>query len=104
SAVFSISLDAPSSLPVSVDFATADGTATAPGDYTAASGTLSFAPGAVTASVAVDVVGDTLDEADETFRGDLTNATNASIADAQGVGTTTDGDAPAKVELVHGSA
>src|SRR5262249_55322967 len=41
-AVFTISLSAPSGQEVSVDFATADGTAVAPGDYQGASGTLQF--------------------------------------------------------------
>src|SRR6185295_17717679 len=42
-AVLTVSLSAPSGLPVSVDWATANGTATVPGDYLAGTGTLSFA-------------------------------------------------------------
>jgi len=103
SAVFTVTLDAPSGQTVTVDFATADGTANAPGDYVGTSGTLSFAPGATTQAVTVDVVGDSVDEADETFDVDLTNAANASIADAQGVGTILDDDGGPRVELVHGT-
>ena len=46
-AAFTVSLSAPSGLPVSVSWATADGTALAGSDYTAASGTLTFAPPAL---------------------------------------------------------
>ena len=52
----------------------------------------------------MDVVGDTLDEADEAFSVDLANATNATIGDAQGVGTITDDDAARRTEMVHGTA
>src|SRR5262249_42084386 len=44
-AVFAVSLSAPSSSPVTVQYATADGTASAGSDYQATSGTLTFAPG-----------------------------------------------------------
>src|SRR6185436_6703024 len=94
SAVFTVSLNAPSGLPISVDFATADGTATAPADYASATGTLSFPRGTTTQTITVAVVGDTLDESNETFLVNLTNATNATVADPQGVGTITDDDNP----------
>src|SRR6185295_666429 len=108
-AVFTVSLDAPSGLPVSVDFATADGSATAPADYASASGTLSFPRGTTTQTVTVAVVGDVLDEANETFLVNLANATNASIGDGQGVGTITDDDNPpalsiADVTVTEGSS
>ena len=69
---------------MTVDYATADGTATAPSDYDAASGTLTFAAGQTSKTVTVTVNGDTLDEANETFNVNLTNPTNATIADSQG--------------------
>ena len=77
---------------MTVDYATADGTAVAPGDYSAAGGTLTFLPGETTQTVSVDVNGDALDEQDETYTVDLTNAVNATIDDGQGVGTITDDD------------
>jgi hypothetical protein len=89
---FSVSLTAPADVPVTVDFATADGTAIAPGDYTASSGTVTFPANSNAAqTVPVTIVNDGDFEADETFFVNLTNL-NASgrsvaIADAQGQGT-----------------
>jgi hypothetical protein len=90
---FTVSLDAPQPAPVTVDFATADGTATAPSDYAATSGTLTFAPGETAKTVTVQVNGDTTVEPDEAFTLNLSNATgHAAIADAQGVGTIVNDD------------
>jgi Calx-beta domain len=90
---FTVSLDAAQSAPVTVDFATADGTASAPRDYAASSGTLTFAPGETAKTVTVQVNGDTRKEPNETFNVNLANATgNATIADAQAVGTIVDDD------------
>ena len=68
---------------MTVDYATADGSAAAPGDYTAASGTLTFLPDETTQAVFVDVNGDTLDEDDETFTVELSNPANATIDDGE---------------------
>ncbi|TWT18689.1 nuclease [Luteimonas marina] len=86
---FTISLNQPAGEGgVSVDWATADGSATvADSDYVAASGTATIAEGATSVTISVDVVGDTTTEPDETFLVDLSNAVGAEIADAQGVGT-----------------
>ena len=92
SATFTVSLNAPSAHVVSVDYGTADGTATAPADYAAGSGSLTFAAGETTKQVTVLVNGDLLDEADETYFVNLTNPTNATIGDGQGLGTITDND------------
>ena len=86
-AVFTVSLSAATSVPVTVDYATADGTATAGIDYVATAGTLTFAPGTTTQLVRVTVNGDTAVEPDETVLLNLTNPTNATLADGQGVGT-----------------
>jgi CSLREA domain-containing protein len=91
-ATFTVSLSSQSASTVTVDWATADETATEPGDYVADSDTVTFAPGDVEEPVVVDVNGDTLDEANETFTVDLSNAGGASIADGQGIGTITDDD------------
>ena len=93
-ATFTVSLDAPSGRGVTVDVASANGTATSPADYTALPlTTLAFAAGETTKTVTVDVHGDVLDEFDETYTLALSNATNATIADNLGLGTITDDDA-----------
>ena len=91
-ATFAVNLSAPSGRAVSVDFATANGSATAPADYVATSGTLDFAAGQTAKTVTVVVNADVLDEINETFTTVLSNATNATIADGTGVGTITDDD------------
>jgi len=90
---FTFSLAKASPLRVSVAYATADGTATAGADYTATSGTIVFAPGQTTRTVAVPVVGDTAYEADETFSLALSNPVNATLGTATATGTITNDDA-----------
>ena len=92
SATFTVTLAPASGQNVSVDYSTADGTATAPADYAATSGTLTFAPGQTTRPVSVQVAGDTVDEINETFTVNLSNAVNAAIADGTGLGTILDDD------------
>ena len=92
-ATFIITLSAASGQAVSVNFATANSTALAGNDYETQSGTLLFAPGEKTKTIAIAVTGDTLDEANETYFVKLSAATNASIADNSGTGTITDNDA-----------
>lgn len=85
---FTVSLSSPFSQTISVQYATADGTATvADNDYQATSGTLTFAPGEITKTVTVLIKGDTKIEPDETFFVNLTNPVNATIGAGQGVGT-----------------
>ncbi len=85
----------------SVDYATADGTATAGVDYTAASGPLAFADGAITATFNVLVADNTLYEGDKTFSVALSNATGAALgAQASAVVTITEDDQqPATFQL-----
>ena len=89
-ATFTVTLSAASSQPVTVAYATANGTAGAGSDYRAASGTLAFAPGETSKTVTVLVNGDRLPEPNETFVVNLNSPTNATIADGQGVGTIVD--------------
>ena len=91
-ASFEVTLSSPSTTSVAVSYATADGTATAPGDYAAASGTLTFAPGETRKTVVVAVAGDAVDESDEVFFVDLSAPANATLADARGAGTIVDDD------------
>jgi hypothetical protein len=89
---FELSLSSPSEEPITVDYATADGTGVAPDDYVATSGTLTFAPGETTQSVSVDVVGDTQPEAHERFRLVLQDPPNARLDRAEAVGTIVNDD------------
>ncbi|MGH9201107.1 MAG: S8 family serine peptidase, partial [Vicinamibacterales bacterium] len=79
SAVFTVSLSNTIGETVTVDYATASGTASADSDYTAASGTLTFAPGEQSQSIAVPIQGDVLDEPDETFFVNLSGVMNATL-------------------------
>ncbi|HUE72041.1 MAG TPA: Calx-beta domain-containing protein [Pirellulaceae bacterium] len=90
SAVLTVTLSAASDQTVTVDFATADGTATAGSDYQAVSGTLTILAGQTVGMISVPVNGDRVAEANEIFFMNLGNATNATIADGQGVGTIVD--------------
>jgi hypothetical protein len=91
-AVFKVSLSAPSGLTVKVKYATADNTANAGSDYVAESGTISFSPGQTVKNITIAVIGDTVAEPTETFFVNLSNPSNADIADGQGVGTIIDND------------
>jgi hypothetical protein len=91
--VFTVTLSAVSGSTVTVDFTTADGSATAPADYVATAGTLTFAPGVVSKQIVVQVVGDALVEANETFSVNLSNPGNATISGSGfGLGTITNND------------
>ncbi|TWQ11162.1 autotransporter domain-containing protein [Xanthomonas vasicola] len=92
-ATFTVSLSAASGQTVTVNYGTADGTATAGSDYVARSGTLSFAPGVTTQNVAITVNGDTAVEPNETFSVGLSGVSNATIARATGTGTILNDDA-----------
>jgi hypothetical protein len=75
--------------PVTVDYVTGDGTATAGSDYTASSGTLTFGPGEAAKSFTVHVTSDAVHEADETFQVALSNAAGgASLGSPAGATVT----------------
>jgi hypothetical protein len=98
SATFTVSLATPNSHEVVVTCATADGTATSPADYTAIPTTgLVFAPGETSKTISATVLGDTVDEANETFALNLLNATNAPIVDSEGICTILDDDVVGQV-------
>src|SRR5262249_55589758 len=97
-AQFTVTLSRIEQLPVTVNYATADGTATAVQDYAATSGTLLFSPTAstlpdtngtplaMTQTVTVPVVNGGANES-ETFAVNLGNASNAQVVRGQGIGT-----------------
>src|SRR5205814_8228637 len=92
---FSVSLTQASSQTVTVNYATADGTATVAGaDYQAASGTLTFAPGQTTQTVTVLVNGDTVVEPNETFTLTLTSPGGATLGRSDATGTIINDDIP----------
>jgi len=87
---FPVKLSAPATQTVSVDYATSDGTATAPSDYTAATGTVTFDPGEDANTIAIDVVGDPSTEPNETFTVALSNPHGATLANGTATGTILD--------------
>ncbi len=94
-ATFTVSLSSASPSTVTAWYGTSNGSATAPSDYAASVAAVTFAPGEVSQQLTVPVFGDTEEEATESFFVNLYYATNATIADGQGVGTISDDDVPA---------
>lgn len=90
--------------PVSALYATADGTATAGSDYTAKSGTVTMSNSCRCGTISVPILGDTMTEGTETFTLDLSSPTNATIGDAQAIGTIYDNEGPPAVVVLDGSA
>ena len=84
---FTVTLSTASTQDVTVQYATANGTGTAPADYTATSGTLTIAAGQTTGTINVPIVGDTVPESNDTFYVNLSNPTKSTISASQGIGT-----------------
>ena len=85
---FTVTLSHLSGQSITVNYATADGTGRSTNDYGAAIGTLTFAPnGALTRTIRVPIIGDTVLESDETFSVLLSGALNATIGRGRGIGT-----------------
>ncbi|MDY7051877.1 Calx-beta domain-containing protein [Limnospira fusiformis] len=108
---FLVRLDNPSSQRVVVNYATADGTATAGEDYERTTGRLIFRPGQTRQVITVPVFGDTEVEPDETFMVNLRRPQNAQLARAQAIGTIInddDDDLPqitiADTEIIEGDS
>lgn len=87
-ASFTITLSAASTLPVTISYATANGTAVAGRDYVGSSGTVTFAPGQTQTTVTVTVLADPLASTDLTFYVNLSNPLN-SVLGGSGIGTAT---------------
>ncbi len=90
--IFKVTLSTTSTQTITVNYATANNTATAGSDYTAKTGTLTFTPGQISQDIIISVNGDTAIEPDETFLINLSNPSNALITDNQGLGTITNDD------------
>ena len=84
---------------VTVNYATADGTAKAGEDYTATSGSLTFAAGERVKTVRVPLLDDAIDEGEETFTLRLSNARGARIGDGEATGTIANADPLQKMWL-----
>jgi Calx-beta domain/Carboxypeptidase regulatory-like domain len=87
SAVFNVSLTAPSANPVTVRYYTSNGSAAAGTDYTSTSGTLTFPPAATTEQVTVPVTAVSIFQTLKNFYVTLYSPTNAALGDTQGQGT-----------------
>jgi aryl-phospho-beta-D-glucosidase BglC (GH1 family) len=87
-ATFTVTLSSASSQPVSVSYATADGTANQGIDYVATNGTLTFAPGQTQLTIAVQILHDPTNTTDENFFVDVSSPVNGTIA-GNGQGTAT---------------
>lgn len=92
---FPVTLSNPSTRTITVEYATADDTAKAGSDFTAASGTVTFAPGETAKSIGVEILGDTVAEQGEAFAVTLSAPAAATLGTAIGIGGITDDDTPA---------
>ena len=105
-AVFSVHLSQPSGKSASVFYLTADGTANAGSDYTAANGLLTFTPGQTVRSVEVNVLADALAETAETFTLNLDSEdfSRVTVADGEGLATVIDSGSPASLVQFNASS
>lgn len=94
STTFTITLNQASERTVTVNYATADGTAKAGSDYIATSGSLTFAPGETSKTVKVKFIADNIPEPTETFFLDLSSSVGASLAKSRGTATIANEDGP----------
>ncbi len=103
-ATFTVSLSSASTRRIRVNYATANGTAVAPGDYTSRSGRLEFAPGVTSLPVQITTINNTVAEPTETFQVRLSNPDRVTIGDGTGVGTILDNDGQATVTITGPAA
>src|SRR6185369_16886572 len=87
---FLVTASNPSSKPITVQFATADGTSHAGSDYVQTAGTLTLSPLTTSETIPVSVNGDLIGETSKTFFVNLTNPTGATLANSQALGTILD--------------
>lgn len=98
--VFTVTRSGSTSAAVSVSYASANGTAVAPGDYTSGSGTVSFAAGETSKTITITTIDDASAESTETMTVVLSNPSGAVITGSTGTGTINDNDtAPANLVI-----
>ena len=90
--VFMARLSVSGTLPVTVNYATSDGTARAGEDYRAANGSLTFGPGESERTISVSLLKDEMYETDETFSLTLSSPVNANLTDGEATGTIVNDD------------
>lgn len=100
---FTVTLSKAATTLVAVNYATANGTATAGSDYSATSGTINFAAGETAKTVTVAVSGDTTAEPAETLTVSLSAPSGATVARATATGTIVDDDTVSGVAVPFGS-
>jgi ELWxxDGT repeat protein len=108
-AEFRVIVEGSLALPATVDYGVTNGTATSGSDFLAVAGVLTFLPGGPSSqTIAVPVVGDQADEADESFHVQLSGAVGVGIDRARGDGVILDEDgvrvSAADVEIAEGDA
>lgn len=106
---FTVTLSSSAANPVEVDYQTISRSARSPQDFTPSTGTLTFAPGETVKQFSVPIVGDQIDESDETFEVFLSRVSGATFGDSDGIGTIHDDDglpalSVADVEVVEGDS
>jgi hypothetical protein len=90
---YTVTLSAASDYTITVNYSTANGTATAGSDYNSSSGTLTFSPGgSLTRTFTVGIIGDTVYEPDESFTVSLSSPVNATLGSPSSVTTTISND------------
>jgi hypothetical protein len=95
-----VSLSHASAFPVSVDYASSDGSAKSPSDYDGVDSTLNFSSGVMSQSFTLTIVDDALDEASETFSLTLANPVNATLGtDSNAALSIADNDFPPSVQF-----
>jgi len=98
-----VTLSAPSAKTITVAYFTADITATAANDYTSTTGVFTFAPGETSKTVSIPVTPDAIDEENETFRFEISNPSNATVAVNQATMTVTDDDSAPTISISDNS-
>ncbi|MEG2268391.1 MAG: Calx-beta domain-containing protein, partial [Acinetobacter sp.] len=98
-ATYTVTLSPSSTSTVTVNFATANGTATSGTDYTSTSGTLTFAPGVTTQTITVPILNDHTIESNENYTISLNTPTNATIGTGSVTTTIIDDDVAPVVDL-----
>ncbi|MCX6049044.1 MAG: hypothetical protein NT075_28415, partial [Chloroflexi bacterium] len=95
-----VTLNTATNVPVTVNYATSNGMASADSDYTATSGTLTFQPGQMSQSFTIPITDDLLDESDETINLLLSDANQATLGANQSASVTIlDNDAPPTIQF-----